>query len=580
MYLRIIILTLALALALPGLAQKKKRGGKKVKKVELKDADRINVERMFIEASKAKMINDYPTAIQLFGECLRIDPTNHAVCYELGDIYLRTGQNQRALLFARKAHELNDENKWYAELLAQSFASTGNFKEAASIYSKLIKIHPSNPDYRFNQAYMFENDGSFDDALKVYDELEHLMGINEMVTMHKRVIHLKEGNPDKAILEIRKLIAVYPDVPRYHAILGEMYENTGDEVKALESYEKILDIDPGNPKALLAIANYHQRSGNKEAYVRTLETVFRNPAMDVDKKVAILFSYFEYFIPEQSDEEKKNEAYSLAEIMVEAHPDKAAAHAIYGDFLFQDDSLQAAREHYQVSIGIEGAKYTVWKNLMLIDAELQEYDSLLVHSEEALTIFPNQTLVYYFNGAANIRLKKYEAAIASFEQALAMGSDNSKLKADIYSNCGDAYHELGKDAESDSCYDRSLELDAGNEFVLNNYAYYLSLRNERLVDAERMASQANQIAPNNSAFQDTYGWILFQQERYEEAREWLEESLKNGGKDRPVILEHYGDILFKLGNTEEAIKYWQQAKDHGSESKSIDKKIADKQFYE
>ena len=61
---------------------------------------------------------------------------------------------------------------------------------------------------------------------------------------------------------------------------------------------------------------------------------------------------------------------------------------------------------------------------------------------------------------------------------------------------------------------------------------------------------------------------------------WLEKALDNGGVSSPTIVEHYGDILFQLGRHEEALTEWNNAKELGSESEWIDKKISDKTLYE
>jgi tetratricopeptide (TPR) repeat protein len=68
--------------------------------------------------------------------------------------------------------------------------------------------------------------------------------------------------------------------------------------------------------------------------------------------------------------------------------------------------------------------------------------------------------------------------------------------------------------------------------------------------------------------------------RYNEAKEWLEKALNNGGDSNGVILEHYGDVWFKLGNTTEALKYWKEALEKGGASKMIQRKIDEKKYIE
>ena len=73
---------------------------------------------------------------------------------------------------------------------------------------------------------------------------------------------------------------------------------------------------------------------------------------------------------------------------------------------------------------------------------------------------------------------------------------------------------------------------------------------------------------------------FFINKKYQKALEWLEKSLDNGGASSATIVEHYGDVLYQLGREEEALKEWNIAKELGSDSEWLDKKIRDKKLYE
>ena len=88
------------------------------------------------------------------------------------------------------------------------------------------------------------------------------------------------------------------------------------------------------------------------------------------------------------------------------------------------------------------------------------------------------------------------------------------------------------------------------------------------------------LAPNNSFYQDTYGWILYQMKKYDDAKVWIGKALEGGGKNNGTLLEHYGDVLYQLGDIDSALKYWIDAKKSGENSTLLDKKIADKKLYE
>ena len=64
-----------------------------------------------------------------------------------------------------------------------------------------------------------------------------------------------------------------------------------------------------------------------------------------------------------------------------------------------------------------------------------------------------------------------------------------------------------------------------------------------------------------------------------DAREWVEKAMQTG-ESSAVVLEHYGDILWKLGNNKEAVKYWEKAEKAGEGSEFLQKKVQDKTYYE
>jgi Tfp pilus assembly protein PilF len=145
---------------------------------------------------------------------------------------------------------------------------------------------------------------------------------------------------------------------------------------------------------------------------------------------------------------------------------------------------------------------------------------------------------------------------------------------------GDAYNQLGNDAKSDEAYENVLKIDPDNDYVLNNYAYYLSLRKENLDKAAEMAKRATELRPNSPANQDTYGWVLYQLGNYEEAEVWIGKAIANEEEASGVILEHYGDVLWQLGNREDALEYWLKAREKGEGSEFLEQKIEEQKLIE
>jgi Tfp pilus assembly protein PilF len=133
---------------------------------------------------------------------------------------------------------------------------------------------------------------------------------------------------------------------------------------------------------------------------------------------------------------------------------------------------------------------------------------------------------------------------------------------------------------SDGAYEKSLGYNADNGFTLNNYAYYLSVRGEQLEKAAQMAKHANEIQPNVGSFEDTYAWILFKQKKYTEAKIWIEKALTHNKDKSAVQTEHYGDIMFYVGDTDAAVQNWKKAKEYGGHSPALERKINERKYIE
>ena len=545
--------------------------------VQLSNKERIDFEYLFYNANKEKILGNYELAETYFLQALRMNPSNSATMYELASIYSFQNKNNQALYFSRKAATTDQKNIWYQLLYIDCLKANKQFTEVAKVLQKLVKDNPDRIDfyYELANAYIYSNKAG--EAIKTYDKIEELSGTNEEGSIQKLKLYKSINNFDKAVDEAKKLITAFPREAKYYGILGELYQDKGLSDKAFETYTELLKIEPENAYVHLSLADYYRNKKQNEKAFEEIKIAFKSKDLNIDTKIKILLSY--YSITETYTE-LRDDANELCKILVEVHPDDAKSFSMYGDFLYRDKKLEEARTQYRKAIELDKEKYALWNQLLIIDSELSDYVSMLKESKEAIELFPNQALPYFFNGVSNSQLKNYSDAIKTLTDGKDYVYDNKLLLAQFYATIGDAHNQLKNYAASDSAYDNALMIDPTSVYVLNNYAYYLSLRNKNLDKAEVMSKKSNELEPNSSSYQDTYGWILYQMKKYTDAKVWIFKALENGGKDNGILLEHYGDILYQLGDKEGAYKYWFKAKIAGGASEFIDKKIAEKKLYE
>ena len=140
---------------------------------------------------------------------------------------------------------------------------------------------------------------------------------------------------------------------------------------------------------------------------------------------------------------------------------------------------------------------------------------------------------------------------------------------------GDIYAHLGDNAKAYKAYDKALKINPDYVYVLNNYAYYMSLEGKNLKKAHHMSSKAIQQDPDNSTYLDTFGWILFLQGKHVEAKQIFKRAMIYGGKESAVIMDHYAEVLFALKEYDLAFLYWNLAKQkNNGEIPGLDEKIS------
>lgn len=532
---------------------------------------------VFIDANKEKALGNYREAIKLYNKCLEINPQDGASMFELSKLYTLQSNVEMALKYSKMAVDTEKDNVYYLLFYAGLLQSTEDYETASQLYERVIELKPDHPEYydRLAMAYIYS--GKPMQAVEIYDRLEEKAGITEEYSMKKQSIYVQENKISKAIEELEKLIGAYPLETKYYAVLAELCMKNGLEDKALEAYMKIAELDPGDPYIHISLADYYKTKGDRERSFEELKMGFSNPNLDIDSKIQILI---QYYTVNEIYSDLKSEAFELAEILLEVHPNDPKSYSMYGDFLYQDSRFEEARDAFRKVIELDSSKYLVWEQLLFTESELRDFDALHLESMRAIELFPEQPIPYLFAGGALYEKKDWDECIRILEQGAYYVVNNDRMLAQFYAYLGDAYNQVDDVAKSDEAYDKVLMIDPDQDYVLNNYAYYLSLRGENLEKAAKMAKRATELKPNSSSNQDTYGWVLYKMGYYEEAKIWIEKAIENGEGENAVILEHLGDVYWKLGDQQKAVELWMRAKNAGKGSDFLDKKVQDKQYYE
>ena len=523
-----------------------------------------------------KFNENYSVAIEHFEKALELFPEDHASMYELSALYATLGLSEKGFEMIKKAVELDGSNKWYKIRLADFYKQQYDYDSFITIYDELLESDPNNLEYLevyIDALLHLERYEQVIEKLNVYEEN---VGVNEYISLQKIEIYNYIGKKNEILREMEKLANAYPYETRYLSMLAEAYMQNGRDKDAYQIYLKIKKLNPEDPYINIALLEYYKNQGELDKAFEEFILSIKNKNLDYNTKSQI----YEFWFSEKSnDENTAKQAKAAGEAFVETHPDKEIGYYVIGTVYFNDEVYDQAQKYYLDAIARDSTNFISWYQLVFTDAELNNVDSLYKHSSTAMRFYPEQPIFYMFNGLSLIDMKRYEEAIKILERGRLMSADK-KLTSSFDTYIADVYHELGNKEKMYEQYDRVLKNDPENVYVLNNYAYFLSLDNERLEDALKMSALTIEKEPKNVTYIDTYAWVLYKLGRYKDAKKWMEKVFSYDKNPQGINYEHYGDILYRLGDTKKAVQNWKKAKKLGETSEFIDQKIKDEKIYE
>lgn len=557
------------------IAQKRKKKKTSIlDNLELTEGQKAELDHYFIEGEKHFILKEYGKAQGYFEKVLDMEPTHATANYKMAEIYVKGNKPTLALPYAIKAKTEDKSNKYYYLKLTEIYTSLGQLDKAEQTYQQMFDHTSGTEPHFFDLAAVQLYQKKYNEALRTYQRAEKHYGLLDEIAYQQQQIYLKLNQLDSAILIAQKLIETNPNEISHVISLGQVLLSND----RMEDCKKLLEEGSqkfqNNDRLFVLLAEVYRKEGDAKKAILTLKTPFSSPALDLNAKIRTLAGYFS-MLP---NAELNEPLYQLSVAMVDAHPNSYRSLAMAGDLCFNLDNKEEARSYYNKALAIDGSNYGVWQNVISIDLDLQDYQSAIEHSEEALELFPNQAALYYYNGTAHLVEKNFKEAVRTFNAGKIYASKDPNLKTLFYGQLGDAYNSLGDHQKSDEAYETALAAKPDNDHVLNNYSYFLSLRKKNLDKALKMSTQLVEANPENSTYLDTHAWVLYMMEDYKQAHKYLELAVKYDPSS--TIIEHYGDVLFQLGEVEEAINQWKKARELSGSSDMLDKKIADRQLYE
>lgn len=535
--------------------------------------DARKYDYFFLEATRQREKGAYSEALGLYEHCLSINPYSAATMYELAQFYIYLGQPERSRNLLEKAVRLQPDNFWYRQTLGAYYRSVKELDKAVEVYEQMALQFPNRNELLMMLLDLYNQQKDYPRVIETLDRLEVKEGKSEALSMEKFRIYLQIADKENAFKEIESLSKEYPNDMRYRVMLGDCYLDNELFDEALGIYQSVLTEEPGNVMAQLSLLSYYERQGLDSLVNIQQDSLLMNPKLDKETRNNVMRR-----IIMQAEQSRRDSTYVLQlfdRLLVEPQGDASLAMLCYSYMQHKKMGDEASRPILEKILEIEPDNTAARYNLLMVAVRKNDYHEAVRICSPAIQYNPEELPFYYYLGISYLQIEQEKEALdvlrKGAEQVTAQ-SDRT-LVSDIYSMIGDLSHTLGEKDATFAAYDSALVYNPENVGVLNNYAYFLSLDRLNLDKAEEMSFKTVKAEPKNDTYLDTYAWILFEKERYAEARIYIDEAMKNGGDKSAVIVEHCGDIYYMLGEADAAMDFWKKASLMEHDSKTLEKKI-------
>lgn len=538
-----------------------------------------NYDYFYLEALRQQDMGNLTAAFDLLCHARDLNPQAPEVYYQLAGYYVDMKNDSLARAYFEKAAALDPDNTAYQEKLGQLYVTQKDYPDAIKAYERLYGSNKARTDVLQLLYQLYGSQNDYRKMISTLERLETVEGSNEQISLSKMQIYEQMGEKRKEYDELKSLVDSHPLELNYQVMFGNWLLQNGKKKEALQKYRDVLKDDPDNSLARLSMMDYYSSIGDQTTVNVIRRELLQSAKTEQNTKVELLRQVIA--ASQKDNTPDSTEVMRLFSVALAAPQENADILMLKAAYMTLRKMPKTDINHvYEQAIEVEPdnsrARILLIQNIW----ETEDYDKVIAICRPALEYNPDEMAFYYFQGMAQYQKHENDAALTTFRKGVGQikPDSNPDIVSDFYAIMGDILHEKGLNDEAFQAYDSCLQWKPDNTAALNNYAYYLSVENRNLAKAEQMSYKTIKAEPSNSTFLDTYAWILFQEKRYEEAKIYIEQAIRNDSTLSGVVKEHAGDIYAQTGDMEKALEYWQQSLEGGNTSATLKKKIQQKKY--
>lgn len=509
----------------------------------------------FFEALRQNNARNYDAAFELYNFCITLNPNSAPTLYELSSLnhYLRN--DSLAIVQMEKAVELSPDNYWYKDQLVKLYFSNRRTMEAQETLEQMAEQFPEKSDVLMMLLDLYASNSDYENMIKTLEKIEVKEGKSEQLSLEKFRIYVQNKDEKSAFREMRALADEYPNDVRYQVLIGDLYLDQDKPTEAIKIYNKVAEKEPDNINLALSMLSYYEKVGPDSLYDKQLEKLVTHPSLDDDNRLSLVSTLTFQGLQQNKDSVR---ILRMLEKALTLPQKDARMYELYARYMVTKNmSSDKVKPALYKMLELDPESELARNQLLAYAIEEEDTMSIIRVCKPAVEYTADNPVYYYYLGLAYYQTDSVAAGIETFKKGIVVNNAKAEkdltLTTNMYTLLGDLYHKAGQDDKCFEMYDSCLIYKSDDALVLNNYAYYLSLKKKDLNRAETMSRRSLELDKDNPTYVDTLAWILFMQKRYDEAKEQMDRAVELFGDsinddDNDSIRSHVKQINEKVKN--------------------------------
>jgi len=527
-------------------------------------------------------------------------PENVATALMLGAALLESGNVRSALSYYRFAWESAPDEIEIGRRFVDVALGAGRIEDALDALDRIVESAPDATGLAHQRAELLAIAGRTEAGLLAVDALLARDPDDKFARALQIDLLLDADRPADALKAIDALVEESPDDMVWRVRRGDILLELDRPRRAEDAWREVIEIDPESVQAVDRLADLLSGQGRDDDLLSFLHELESQDALGPAQRARLADLLLERGEREEAVEvllplaregeldfrarrivadllaslDRHEEAIDILVPLVEStNPSSAEALRTIGELRMEQGDQTAAIDALERAVEMDPTDGDSHVSLLLATTQADprllqgtapaDESRLLERRIEAAaqSISDTSKRQNFLMGAVLRRIDQTERAQPYLERAAALDPRDDRVLYDLA-----IVQESNRDFEgARETLEQLHELDPDDPHLKNFYGYLLADQGWELETAERLIREALEKEPENGAYIDSMGWVLFRLGRYEEALSYLIDAVNQLGDD-PIVLEHLAECLAALGRDEEALRTFERARQVAGDS--------------